>query len=104
MLDAHFPVDRFPRDELLVNQVTFTVRHALPGEDRDRSLTFDVSFPDGCNLGSLLPEQRAVGEWCLRRWGILDDGDAGDGDAADDYGSDAGGPAGGGGVGRAVPA
>ena len=98
MLDAHFPADRFPRGELLVNQATFVVRHVLPGEDRERSLTFDVSFPDACNLGSLLPDQRAVGEWCLRRWGILDDDDAGGG-----YEPGVEGPPAGGGVGRPDP-
>ncbi len=99
MLDAHFPVDQFPRDELLVNQVSFAVRHVLPGEDRERSLTFDVSFPDACNLGSLLPDQRAVGEWCLRRWGILD---ADDSEGEHEPGVE--GPSGGGRVGRAIPA
>jgi hypothetical protein len=72
----------FPRDELLANLVTFTVRHVPPGEDSERPLTFDVSFPDACNLKSLPHAQREVGEWCLRQWGILneaDDGDVSDG-------------------------
>ncbi len=73
MLDVHFPVDRFPRDELFVNMVTFTIQHLPPGADRVRPLTFDVSFPDACNLKSLSPDHRAVGEWCLRQWGILCD-------------------------------
>lgn len=82
MLDVHFPVERFPRGELLVNQVTFTVTHVPDGGDRARPLTFDVSFPDACNLKSLPHDQREVGEWCLRQWGILND--RGDGDGADD--------------------
>jgi len=73
MLDIHFPVERFPRDELLVNLVTFTVRHLPAGEDRERPLTFEVSFPDACNLKSLPHDQREIGEWCLRQWGILND-------------------------------
>ena len=81
MLDVHFPLPQFPRHTLLVNQVTFTVRHVPPGADRERTLTFDVSFPDACNLKSLPHDQREVGEWCLRRWGILNDAsDAGDSD------------------------
>ena len=36
-------------------------------------MTFDVSFPDACNLKSLSHDQREVGEWCLRQWGILND-------------------------------
>ncbi len=73
MIDDHFPVARFPRDELLVNLVTFTVVYVPPGEDRARPLTFDVSFPDACNLKSLSHDQREAGEWCLRQWGILND-------------------------------
>ena len=73
MLDIHFPVERFPRNELLVNLVTFTVRHVPTGEECERPLTFDVSFPDGCNLKSLSLDHREVGEWCLRQWGILND-------------------------------
>lgn len=81
MLDNHFPVERFPRNELLVTQVTFTVSHVVPGENRVRPLTFDVSFPDACNLKSLSHDHREVGEWCLRQWGILND--QGDGDESD---------------------
>jgi hypothetical protein len=90
MLDIHFPIERFPRDELLVNQVTFTVCHVPAGEQCVRPLTFDVSFPDACNLKSLSHDHREIGEWCLRQWGILDDeADEADpdpdGDGADDH-------------------
>ncbi|MDY3552703.1 hypothetical protein R5W24_001790 [Gemmata sp. JC717] len=92
MLDIHFPVERFPRDELLVSMVTFTIMHTPPDGDRARPLTFDVSFPDACNLKSLSPAHREVGEWCLRQWGILGDDEPGDYGGEDD-GTD-GGPAG----------
>jgi hypothetical protein len=97
MLDEHFPVERFPRDQLCVNQVTFAIRHVADGEDRERPLTFDVSFPDACNLKSLSPDQRAVGERCLREWGILcepGDRDEDDGGAREggDSERDSGGP------------
>ncbi|MBX9624132.1 MAG: hypothetical protein K2X82_10015 [Gemmataceae bacterium] len=78
MLDAHFPADVFPRGDLFVNQATFNVRYRLPGDERERSLTFEVSFPDDCTLRSLPEEQRAVGERCLRRWGVLQDEPADD--------------------------
>lgn len=91
MLDEHFPADRFPRDELCVNQVTFAIRYVADGEDRERPLTFDVSFPDACNLKSLSPDQRAVGERCLREWGILcEPGDRDTDDGSDER--DTGGP------------
>jgi hypothetical protein len=73
MLDDHFPADRFPRDDLYVSSVTFNLRYASEDEPRERSLTFDVSFPASCNLHSLADDQRALGERYLRRWGILDD-------------------------------
>jgi hypothetical protein len=73
MLDAHFPVARFPRSELLVNGVTFRVTFRLPGDERDRPLTFSVSFPDACNLRSMPDDRREIGEWCLREWRILND-------------------------------
>jgi hypothetical protein len=73
MLDDHFPPDRFPRDDLYVTQVTFTLRYSVPGDPRERSLTFDVSSPDSCNLHSLSEEHRAIGERCLRLWGVIDD-------------------------------
>jgi hypothetical protein len=82
MLDIHFPVERFPRDSLLVNLVTFTVHHVLAGEER--ALTFDVSFPDACNLKSLSHDHREVGEWCLRQWGILND-EIDEGEPDDDF-------------------
>ncbi|MBP3956719.1 hypothetical protein J8F10_15715 [Gemmata sp. G18] len=81
MLDLHFPIDRFPRDDLRVSQVTFTVRYVPAGAERERSRTFDVSAPDACNLKSMPDDQRAIGERCLRRWGIL-------GDARDDESDD----------------
>ncbi len=89
MLDRYLPAAQFPRSDLLVNMVTFTVQHVPAGEERQRPLTFDVSFPDACNLKSLSHDQREVGEWCLRQWGILneagEEGDDGsDGDRADD--------------------
>lgn len=77
MLDAHFPVERYPRSQLLVNQATFTVAYRTRDDDRDRTLTFDVSFPDASNLRGMSEDRRAVAEHCLRRWGILRDGATG---------------------------
>lgn len=73
MLDDHFPADRFPREQVWVNQVTFGVKYCTSDDDRERSLTFTVSYPDACDLRNKPEDQRAVGEWCLRRWGILND-------------------------------
>jgi hypothetical protein len=72
MLDLHFPIGQFPRDDLRVSLVTFTIRYLPCGAERERSLTFEVSSPDACNLKSMPDDQREVGERCLRRWGILE--------------------------------
>lgn len=73
MIDAHFPIERFPRASLFVNLATFTVNYRTRDDDQERTLTFDVSSPDGSNLRSMSEERRAVGERCLRLWGILRD-------------------------------
>lgn len=73
MLDLHFRADRFPRDGLAVTPAAFTVRYRPADGGRQRSLTFEVSLPNGCDLRSLPEEQRAVGERCLRQWRILQD-------------------------------
>jgi hypothetical protein len=78
MLDDHFPPARFRRSDLSVCQATFTVSYHSLADGKDRSLTFDVSAPDACNLKSLSEDQRVVGERCLRLWGVLRD------DASDD--------------------
>lgn len=85
MLDRHFPLPQFPRHTILVNQVTFTVHHCPFGTDRVRTMSFDVSHPNACNLKSLPHDQREVGEWCLHTWGLLNvAADAGDSDDTDD--------------------
>ena len=53
-----------------ITQVTFQFRFQHTGHGRQRSMTFDVSFPDSCNLKSLREEYRLIGEKYLRRWGI----------------------------------
>ncbi len=73
MLDKHFPIERFPRSNLYVNEVAIHVQYRTQDNEKDRPLTFTVSYPDGCNLKSMSDERRAIGERCLRHWGILND-------------------------------
>lgn len=71
-LEEAFPPDRYPRHELHVTQATFALTY--PGPDgADRVLTFEVSYPNSCSLKSKTDDQRALGEKCLRRWGIARD-------------------------------
>jgi hypothetical protein len=53
-----------------LTQVTLQFRFRPEGSARARSMTFDVSFPDSCNLKSLREEYRLLGEKYLKQWGI----------------------------------
>jgi hypothetical protein len=57
--------------KVLSAQVAMRFRHEGPG--RAPTLRFSVSAPNSSNLKSKPDEQRAVGERCLRRWGVTDD-------------------------------
>jgi hypothetical protein len=71
----------YPRHQLNITLATFSIVYRPADGGRDRTLTFDVSWPNSCSLKSLPDDQRALGERCLRRWGILrDDAAAGGAD------------------------
>jgi hypothetical protein len=72
-LDELLPADRFPRDRLNVTLATLSLTYRPAGADRERTLTFDVSYPDGCSLKSRPEDQRLLGEKYLRRWGVARD-------------------------------
>jgi UDP-N-acetylglucosamine--N-acetylmuramyl-(pentapeptide) pyrophosphoryl-undecaprenol N-acetylglucosamine transferase len=57
--------------KVLSASVAMRFRHEGPG--RAPTLRFSVSAPNSSNLKSKPDEQRAVGERCLRRWGVTDD-------------------------------
>ena len=57
--------------KVLSAQIAMRFRHDGPG--RAPTLRFSVSAPNSSNLKSKPDEQRAVGERCLRRWGVTDD-------------------------------
>ena len=58
-----------PRD-LKVTSVGFSLKVRHSGRSRLRSLTFDVNAPNTCNLKDKADDLRAVGERCLKLWGI----------------------------------
>ena len=68
MLDRHFPVAEFPRDDLTVSVAGITfgyIRDGLP-----RTLTFDVTRRGTTDLVSRSDELRELGERLLRAWGV----------------------------------
>ncbi|UYV11949.1 MAG: hypothetical protein NCW75_11655 [Phycisphaera sp.] len=53
-----------------VARVTFELKFAPGFKRRARTMSFDVSSPNGCTLKSKPDEDREIGEWCLREWGV----------------------------------
>jgi len=60
-------------DATRVFSASFELRFVHEGCGRRKTMSFDVSTPNSCNLKSKPDEQRAVGERCLKMWEIVDD-------------------------------
>jgi hypothetical protein len=73
LLDELLPADRYPRARLHVTAATFALTYRGPTDTRPKTLTFDVSYPDSCNLKAKQEGPRRLGEKCLRLWGIARD-------------------------------
>lgn len=58
---------------LTVKQVAFQLEFMSDGRSRPRTMTFNVSSPNSCDLKSKSDELREIGERCLRIWGICCD-------------------------------
>ena len=56
-----------------VQSVSFSLRFAHDGPGRQPTLSFSVNAPNSSDLKSKPDEYRAVGERCLKRWGVTDD-------------------------------
>lgn len=68
MLEEDLNRQKLPRSILHVTKVTF--RFLFNGQGRRKSLTFDVTYPNSCNLKSKREEHRLLGEKYLKRFGI----------------------------------
>ena len=68
MLEDDLNRRRLPKSILHVTKATLNFK--LNGNGHGRSLTFNVTFPNGCNLKSKRDDQRLLGEKYLKRWGI----------------------------------
>jgi len=77
--DIHRKINRWlkmeniPAERTRVAQATFSLKFVHDGPGRQPTLTFDVSAPHSSNLKSKPDEQRAVGERCLKLWGVVHD-------------------------------
>jgi len=64
MLEEDLNRRRLPKSILQVTKATINFR--LNGGGRGNSLTFNVTYPNGCNLKSKREEQRLLGEKYLK--------------------------------------
>jgi len=70
MLDNYLNWTKVPASLLNVTQASVLIRFKPVGNRKAKSLGFNVSFPDSCDLKSQPEELRKVGEKYLKRWGI----------------------------------
>lgn len=59
------------RSQVSVTQVSIQVKFLSDGQRKGKSLTFNVSCPNTCDLKTKPDEVRVVGERCVKRWEIL---------------------------------
>jgi len=77
--DIYRKIDRWLRTENVtadgakVLSASFALRFAHEGPGQAPTLSFYVTVPNTCNLKSKPDEHRAIGERCLKRWGVTDD-------------------------------
>jgi len=77
--DVRLVIDKFCKafdlipSQLSVVQAGIQIEFQSDGRRRPKTMTFNVSTPNTCDLKSKPDEVRAVGERCIRRWRILRD-------------------------------
>ncbi|MCG3178608.1 MAG: hypothetical protein BIFFINMI_00936 [Phycisphaerae bacterium] len=70
LIDQWLDARNLPMTRVQVTRVTVTLKFMSDGQRKARTMTFDVSCPNSCNLKSKPDEMRAVGERCLKLWGV----------------------------------
>jgi hypothetical protein len=70
MIEEYLNKTRLPMSKVSVTMVSFQFRFAPVGDERGKQFSFNVSFPDSCNLKSMPEERRGLGEKYLKEWGI----------------------------------
>ena len=74
MMGLYLNSQTLPRQRVRVRQARFKLTFASDGNGRrPKTLSFNVSCPNSCDLKSRPDELRAVGERCLKLWGIVVD-------------------------------
>ncbi|GIV04137.1 MAG: hypothetical protein KatS3mg015_2967 [Fimbriimonadales bacterium] len=67
LLGAH----NLNRTQVTVAQVGIQLQFLSDGRRRGKTMTFNVTYPNTCDLKSKPDDVRAIGERCIQRWGIL---------------------------------
>jgi hypothetical protein len=70
MFRDYLNAENLPISALRVVQTTFMLTFHSEGGAKPRTLSFDVSHPNSCDLKSKSDDLRAVGERCLKLWGV----------------------------------
>lgn len=70
MIDEYLRAEAVPRSKLRVTHAAFSLEFVPGPATQPRSMSFEVSSPDSCNLKSKPESMRLLGERCLRLWGI----------------------------------
>ncbi|MCW2892955.1 MAG: hypothetical protein JWO75_2444 [Actinomycetia bacterium] len=69
-IDLYLSATNLPRAKMRVTTVTLQLTFMSDGAAKAKTMTFDISHPSSCNLKSKPDEMRAIGERCLKLWGI----------------------------------
>lgn len=73
MIERFLNAQNLPLSKLRVTLVTFRLTFMSDGGRKPKTLSFDVSYPNSCDLKSKPDAMRVIGERCLKRWGIAND-------------------------------
>lgn len=61
------------RTQVSVTQVGIQLQFMSDGHQKAKTMTFNVSCPNTCDLKSKPEEMQVIGDRCIRTWGILND-------------------------------
>jgi len=70
MMEQYLDQERIPASILNVTQAGFKITFDQQEGERQRSLSFEVSYPNSSNLKSKPERLREIGEKYLRNWGV----------------------------------
>lgn len=72
-IDRHLKKESIVTEGTRVMQATFALKFHHDGKGRQKTMTFNVTAPNSCDLKHKPDEQRVVGERCLRLWEVSRD-------------------------------